>query len=78
MHEVYNVRPDRLVMEMAGVGRGPFQPTAFYRSTAMIQLWFATDINSGVTDWLVDQGTRLARAEFSNDATTVAEMPSSR
>jgi hypothetical protein len=78
MHEVYNVRSPRIVMEIASVGGGPFQPTGFYRSKAMIQVWFRTDIDSGITNWRTNKATRLVRATFSNDATVVAEMPASR
>ena len=78
MYEVYYVRPPRVVARMARVGGGNALPVKVSRSTAMVQLWFSTNIRAGVRDWQQDKSTRLVRAIFSNDFTTIAEMPGSQ
>jgi hypothetical protein len=78
MHEVYHVRPPRIVVRIAQVGGGNPAPVRFYQSTAVIQVWFRTDIWSGMQNWRRDKSTRLVRATFSCDSSTIAEMPRSR
>lgn len=64
----YEVRPSRLVYEPASVGGGPVQATGFYRSTAMIQLVFASGFREKAP-------ARLISATYSNDGRVLAEMP---
>jgi hypothetical protein len=78
MHEVYYVRPPRIVVGMARVEGGNPAPVKTLQSTAMIQLWFRRDMRSGVWNWRQDKSTRLVRASFSKDSTTIAEMPGSQ
>jgi hypothetical protein len=77
MHEVYYVRPPRLVVRMARVAGGNPAPVTVQQPTAMIQLWFRRDVRSGTKDWRRDKSTRLVRASFSVDSGTIAEMPGS-
>lgn len=74
-HEVYNVRPNRLVVGTGSVNGGPSRPMAFYRSSAIIQLWFRTDPDSGPAGRRTNAATRLDRAIFSSDGHVIAEVP---
>jgi hypothetical protein len=78
MYEVYYVRPPRIVVRKARVGGGNPAPVQVLQSTATVQLWFSTEFQSTMEDWRRDKSTRLARASFSSDSTTIAEMPRSQ
>jgi hypothetical protein len=66
MHEVYYVRPPRVVVQMAQVGASSPTPVKVLHRTAMIQLGFGMDYPS--------RNKRLVRASFSSDSMTIAEM----
>jgi hypothetical protein len=78
MHEVYYVRMPSVVAVMERVGGGNPTPLKTFQSTATIQLWFRTDIRSGVESWRRNKSTRLRRASFASDSKTIAEMPGSQ
>jgi hypothetical protein len=78
MHEAYWVRPPRAVVVMARVGRGDPAPVKTFRSAATLQLWFRTDAWPWPRNWRRDESTRLVRASFCGDSTTIAEMPGSQ
>ena len=75
--EGYLVRPVRVVVVMARVGGGNPAPVKTFESAATIHVWFRTDNHSGGRDWRQDKSTRLIRASFSSDSTTIAVMPGS-
>jgi len=78
MHEVYDVRPPRVVVRIGRVRGGNPAPIKVYDSTATIQLRFHRDVRSGGLNWRQDKATRLVWASFSSDSTTIAEMPGSQ
>jgi hypothetical protein len=79
MLEAYWVRPPRTVVVMSRVGGGDPAPVKTFRSTAILKLWFRirTDPSSGTRNWRRDESTRLVRASFDGDSTTIAVMPGS-
>ena len=72
--EAYLVRPPRKVVRIARVGGGAPGPVTVWQSTAVIQVWFSTDYRSG-SNWRQDKSTRLTRASYFSDFTTIAEFP---
>jgi hypothetical protein len=78
MLEAYWVRPPRTVVVMSRVEGGDPAPVKTFRSAATLKLWFRTDAQSGTRSWRRDESTRLVRAYFSSDSTTIAEMPGSQ
>ena len=75
--EGYLVRPVRVVVVMARVGGVNPAPVKTFQSAATVQVWFRTDIHSGGRTWRQDKSTRLIRASFCSDSTTIAVMPGS-
>jgi hypothetical protein len=75
--EGYLVRPLRVVVVMARVGGGNPAPVKTFQSAATIQLSFRTDAWSGTRSWRQEKSTRLVRASFCSDSTTIAVMPGS-
>jgi hypothetical protein len=77
-HEVYNVRPSRLVIDLARAGGGNPGSAKAHQPRAVVEVWFSTDIHPGKEDWRLHESTRLVRAVFSIDSKKVAEMPGSK
>ena len=77
MVEGYLVRPVRVVVVMARVGGGNPAPVKTFESAATVNVWFRTDNWSGGRSWRRNKSTRLLRASFSSDSTTIAVMPGS-
>jgi hypothetical protein len=61
----------------SGYGGGNPAPVKTFQSAATIQLSFRTDAWSGTRNWQQDKSTRLVRASFCSDSTTIAVMPGS-
>jgi hypothetical protein len=77
MVEGYLVRPVRAVVVMARVGGGNPAPVKTFQSAATVKVLFRTDAWSGTRSWRWEKSTRLVRASFCNDSTTIAVMPGS-
>ncbi len=74
----YWVRPPRAVVVMGRDRGGDPPPVKTFRSTLILKLCFRGDAGAGAHNWRSDKSTRLVRAAFCDDSTTIAEMPGSQ
>jgi hypothetical protein len=75
--EAYCVRTPRAVVVMKAVGGGNAAPVNTFTASASLMVWFRTDGELGTQSWRRDKSTRLLRASFCRDSTTIAVMAGS-
>jgi hypothetical protein len=75
--EAFWVRPPRALVVMKPVGGGDAASVKTFTASKSLKLWFRTDAELGTRSWRRDKSTRLLRASFCSDSTTIAVMPGS-